>query len=342
MNKNILRHYKTVHLFKRQRAVISLLILLLFISFLSVGAGSLFISPLEIVKVLCGIEDNTNSLIILDIRLPRIILAILVGIALGVAGAIMQGVIRNPLVSPDLIGITGGGNVAAIAFLTMSAGQYSIHWLPFIAIIGSLLTTILIYVLAWKKGASPLRLVLIGIGISAAMSALTVYFIITGPTYMTIQAMSWLTGSVHGASWSSVLTLLPWVVVFVPPAIYWAKHLDVLQLGEEIAIGLGSNVQRTQMLLIGVSVALAGAAIGVAGGIGFIGLMAPHIARKIVGSQNICLLPATGFIGAMLLVIADIMGRMLFSPLDVPAGGFIALFGAPFFIYLLFMNRQVR
>ncbi|MBH5320142.1 iron ABC transporter permease [Paenibacillus sp. GSMTC-2017] len=320
--------------------VVILFTLLLLLSFLSILAGSLYISPFDVAKVLMGFGDETYSLIIWDIRLPRVVLALLVGIALGVAGAIMQGVIQNPLVSPDLIGITGGGNVAAIAFLTMTGGRFSIHWMPVVAIVGSLLTGLLIYFLAWKRGASPTRIVLIGLGISAAMSALIIYFIITGPTYLTAQAMSWLTGSVHGASWLSVGTLTPWVVILIPIVIYASRHIDVLQFGEQIAGGLGSSVQRSRLLLLGASVLLAGAAVSIAGGIAFIGLMAPHLARKWVGSPSIRLIPAAGCIGGMLLIIADVMGRTLFSPLDIPAGGFIALFGAPFFIYLMLTSHK--
>lgn len=148
----------------------------------------------------------------------------------------------------------------------MTGGQFSIHWMPVVAIAGSLVTGLLIYFLAWKRGVSPTRIVLIGLGVSAAMSALIVYFIITGPTYLTAQAMSWLTGSVHGASWLSVWTLTPWIIVVIPLVLYASRHMDVLQFGEQIAGGLGSRVQRSRLLLLAASVLLAGAAVSIAGG----------------------------------------------------------------------------
>lgn len=307
---------------------------------ISLGMGSMHIPLKDVVKSLVGIDVQSYGLIIKEFRLPRVIAALFVGAGMAVSGALLQGVIRNPLAAPDLIGVTGGASVAVVAFMTMSAGVYSIHWTPVIAIAGALLAASLNYVFAWKRGVSPSRLVLIGIGISTAMGALTLFLLISGPAYLASQVLNWMTGSIYGTNWLHIAALSPWVAVFLPLAILYAKELDILALGEGIAIGLGSRIQRNRFLLILFSVCLAGAVVGVAGTISFIGLLAPHMARKIVGSNHRTLIPVAALIGALIVMLADLAGRMLFQPLDIPAGVFTAGVGAPFFMYLLFRNGK--
>lgn len=328
---------------KRKRGLVILLLLtalMLLFSVVSLSMGSMRIPIGSVIGVLLGKSDPTNSLVILQLRLPRIVAAILIGAALAVSGAVLQGIIRNPLAAPDLIGVTGGASVAAVAFITLSAGKLSIHWLPLVAIAGAFLTAGMNYVLAWKKGVSPLRLVLIGIGIATAMGALTTFLLISGPAYLASQVLNWMTGSIYGTAWKHVAALTPWIAVFIPMAVYFSKELNVQSLGESLAIGLGSRIQRTRLMLLFISVALAGAAVGIAGTISFIGLLAPHMARRIVGPSYGILLPVSALLGALILLAADLAGRMLFQPLDVPAGVFTAGIGAPFFLYLLFKRRS--
>jgi len=308
---------------------------------ISTGIGSVRIQPWEVIKVFLGVGEQTHSVIVQTLRLPRMVVAVLAGSALAVSGAILQGMIRNPLASPDIVGITGGATLGAVCFFFFLGDKYSIHWLPLCAVIGAFTSTLLIYIFAWKHGVSPLRMVMIGIGMSAAYSSISYMLMISGPIVLANKALTFMTGSVYGVSWAKdVSVLAPWVLILMPVALLLAREVNVQELGQEIAVGVGSAVQRNRFLLLMVSVALAGAAVAVGGAISFIGLMAPHIARKLVGPSFGGVLPVSALIGALILMIADLAARTLFSPLDIPAGVFTAAIGAPFFIYLLYRNRN--
>ncbi|GLB60912.1 FecCD family ABC transporter permease [Cytobacillus sp. NCCP-133] len=313
--------------------------LLLFITGLSVG--STMINPITVLLHLLGVESPEHQFIIETLRLPRAILSLLVGMALGVSGLILQGIIRNPLASPDIIGITGGASAAAVLFITYFSGSVSINLIPFVAILGAGTVSLVIYILAWKKGVTPIRLVLIGIGMSAAMGALTTMMIVLNRTYTTGQAYIWLTGSVYGANWENVYSMLPWVLIFVPLALLFSPEVNVQELGDQVALGLGSRVQLNRLALLIISVALAGSAVAYGGGIGFVGLIAPHIARKLVGRSFGGLIPMSALIGGLIVILADVVARTVFLPLDLPAGVFVSGIGAPFFIYLLYRNRNM-
>lgn len=320
--------------------VICLLLLSLLLLILGLSVGSTFIHPLSIVKHLIGTGDGEYTFIIQTLRLPRMILAFLAGISLAISGLILQGIVRNPLASPDIIGITGGAKVAAVTFITFFS-TVSIRWLPVVAIIGAGVASFLIYMLAWKKGVNPIRLVLIGIGIEAGMGALVTMMMVLSPTYSTSEAYIWLTGSVYGANWNDVFSMLPWVLIFSPIAILLARRINLQELGDDLAMGLGSNVQLNRFILIFISVALAGSAVGFVGGIGFVGLISPHIARKLVGRTFGSLAPVSALVGGLIVMLADIIARTLFLPLDLPAGVFVSGIGAPFFIFLLYKNRNM-
>ncbi|WP_141335642.1 iron chelate uptake ABC transporter family permease subunit [Paenibacillus sp. tmac-D7] len=321
-----------------QLSVLTAMLIIVFV--MSLGLGNKGTSPVDVLKTLLGQGTAVNSLIIGTLRLPRIIVAVLVGAALSVSGSILQGIIRNPLASPDIIGITGGAAFAAVAFFTYFAGTVSIQWLPVAAFLGAGFVSIVIYLLAWNKGVTSTRLVLIGIGISAATSSLTMLMIVLSPIKAASQAYIWLTGSIYGASWDNVYALLPWVIVFIPLALIYSRNINVQELGDDVAKGLGASVQLHRFLLLIISVALAGSAVAIAGAIGFIGLIAPHIARKLVGPSFGGLIPVAALIGSLMLLIADTFARTAFLPLDIPAGVFTAGVGAPFFIYLLYRNRN--
>ncbi|RIX53172.1 iron ABC transporter permease [Paenibacillus nanensis] len=317
----------------------------------STGAGAQFISPLHVVKAILGqvpfLKEivghvpRAEEVVILKLRLPRIAAAVLIGAALAVAGAILQGVIRNPLASPDVIGITEGASLGAVLFIFIFTGTVSIHWMPVFAIIGAFVISGLLYVFAWKGGVSPLRLVLIGIGISAAVKSVSYMLIISGPLQLADRSLTFMTGTIYGMSWDKdVLTLLPWVAVLLPIAWLQSRSVDIQALGDEIASSVGARVQLQRLLLIGLSVALAGAAISIGGAIAFIGLIAPHMARKLVGPAFGKVLPVSALLGAILLLLADLVARTAFLPRDVPAGVFTAAIGAPFFLYQLYRNRN--
>lgn len=305
----------------------------------STGRGTVAISPANVVKALVGAGSQADALVIYKLRLPRILMAFLVGAALAVSGAILQGMIRNPLASPDIIGITGGASAATVTFMAVFQ-QASVHWLPFTALAGASVAAFIVYLLAWKKGVSATRLVLTGVGINAAMHALTTLLIVRSPFYLTSKALIWLTGSVYGTSWKNIFAMLPWFLIFVPLAFVLARVLNVQQLGDDLAYGVGDPVERNRLLLLTVSVALAGAAVAFGGAIGFVGLVAPHAARKLVGPSYGALLPVSGLIGGTVVMAADLLARTAFQPLDLPVGLFTSIIGAPFFIYLLYRTRN--
>ena len=320
-----------------------LIVAIIFI--ISVGIGDMKISPLSVVKVFFGGGTEMERLVVISFRLPRIIVALMAGISLAVAGAILQGMIRNPLASPDILGITGGAAVAVVGFLAFFSDEnnaltVSIKWLPFAAFLGAGAVAILVYVFAWKNGVSPFRLVLIGIGVSALMQALTTLMMILGPIYRASQANIWITGTVNGSTWANVVVLVPLTVTLVLIALFMTRNMNIQELGDAIATGVGSHVQRQRLIFMLICTALIGVSVAFVGGIGFVGLMAPHIARRLVGSSFGALLPISALIGGVLVMLADLAGRTLFSPLEVPAGVFTSAIGAPYFIYLLFKTRN--
>ncbi|MFD2115825.1 FecCD family ABC transporter permease [Paenibacillus yanchengensis] len=330
-----------MHSLQRKQIVVlvSLLLLVVIVALVSLSLGSVRVPLSQVWMSLFGSGSEEFSMIVVKFRLPRVIAAILVGAALAVAGALLQGVIRNPLASPDVIGVTGGASVSVVAFMTLATG-FSIHWIPFVAVAGALITAFLNYVLAWRKGVSPFRLVMIGIGISTATGALTTLLLISGPAYLAPQVLNWTTGSIYGTNWAYIQMLWPWIVIFLPLSLLCARELNLQSLGDEAAIGLGSRLQWSRMITLFISVALAGAAVGVAGSLSFIGLLAPHMARSLVGQSYRILLPTAAVVGAIVLLLADLAGKMLFQPLDIPAGVFTAGVGAPFFMYLLFRRKR--
>jgi iron complex transport system permease protein len=330
---SILVHKKTIFI------TFVLLVLCALTAIISAGLGDMYISPWNVLRALFGKGADEHIMVIHNLRLPRLIIALLVGASLAASGSILQGMIRNPLASPDIIGVTGGASVAAVMFLTFLSGV-SIRWLPVAAMLGAVAVSALLYMLAWKKGVTPIRLILVGVGMSALTSAATTMMIVFNPKNDAGLAYQWLTGSVYGSNWENVLSILPWSCIWIPIAFLLTRHVNIGQLGDDIAASAGSSVELNRMLLLLVSVSLAGAAVSVAGGIGFIGLIAPHMARKLVGSSFESVLPVSALLGAIIVMLADLAGRTLFLPLDVPAGVFTSAVGAPFFIYLLYTKRN--
>ncbi|WP_053217338.1 FecCD family ABC transporter permease [Virgibacillus senegalensis] len=326
--------------------LIGLSFLLIMLMIISLGIGQMLISPWDVVKAIGRASNEMNNLVVLSFRMPRILLAVLAGAALAMSGAILQGIIRNPLASPDIIGISGGAAATTVAFLALFSDRsstltLSIHWLPLASFTGAIAMGFLVYFLARKNGGiSPIRLVLIGVGVSAAVQAITTMMMLLGPIYTASRANIWLTGSVNGANWSQIITIAPWVFVLTIILFGYARRLNIQELGEELVVNAGGLVQKDRFILLLLSTALAGGAVAFAGGIGFVGLMAPHIARRLVGANYGALLPVSALIGSMIVLVADLIARTAFAPLEVPAGVFTSAIGAPYFIYLLFRSRN--
>jgi iron complex transport system permease protein len=308
---------------------------------MNIGRGEYPISPLDIVKTVLGIDTGNpdHAFVIHTLRLPRTIVAFMVGVALAISGTIFQGLTRNPLADPGIIGINAGASLAAVAVIILFPSA-PIYTLPLSAFAGALLMAILIYSLAWNKGSSPILLILMGIGLSAIASAITNLMITFGEIYNVSDALVWLAGSVYGRTWEQVFSLLPWLIVFVPIALTLARHLNTLNLGDDVAKGLGTRVEWQRGLLVLVGVALAGASVATAGMIGFVGLIAPHLGRQLVGPNHEGLIPTAALLGGVIVVLADLVGRTLFAPIELPCGVVTAAIGAPYFLYLLIRNRK--
>jgi len=309
---------------------------------INIGVGEYPIAPLDVIKTVLHLPtenfDDFNF-IVNTLRLPRMLVAAMVGIALGISGAIMQGLTRNPLATPDILGISAGAGLVAVPLIVVFQNVPS-GIIPLAAFGGALLIAVLIYLLAWRDGDSPLRLILVGIGLGAVTGALTSLLITFGDVYDVQRALIWLTGSVYARSWDEVWGLLPWLLLFGPLAFLLARDLNALNLGEEVARGLGTRVAWRRGLLMVTAVALAGATVAAAGTIGFVGLMAPHIGRRLVGPDHVGLLPTSGILGGFIVVAADLVGRTIFAPIELPCGLITAVVGAPFFIYLLWQQRK--
>lgn len=306
----------------------------------SLSLGKVILSPLEVMRILFSSQDASLTLIVEQLRFPRIVLAALVGAALSVSGLILQSIIRNPLASPDLLGITSGASAAAVLYLSFLSATLGQQFLPLAAMLGAALATLAIYLLAWKQGTSPLRLVLIGVGVSAMLTAATTFILVFSPLTTTLSAYVWLTGSVYGASWPEPLALARWLLGICPLLVLLARQVMVQQLDDNLAQGIGVRVQWLRAGLLLVSVALAGAAIAWGGAIAFVGLIAPHIAKRLVAPGFAGQAVMAALIGANLVMLADLVGRTLFLPLDLPAGIFVAVLGTPFFLYLLIKQRH--
>jgi len=316
--------------------ILVLLITAVVLLITSVSIGTTTISILQVLKSIVGQGSSQANLLINVLRLPRALAALFAGMALAAAGAILQGIIRNPLASPSILGITGGASFSSVLFITLLSGVLSINWLPLFSILGAGLITFIIYILAWDKGVTPIRLVLTGIGISASMSALVNLMVLVSPIYLANQAYIWLTGSVYGTSWDIIFSVIPIVFVFLILALVYAREVEIQELGDELASGVGSAVQKNRFILLSLSVELAGAGVSLADALGFVGLIAPHIARKLVNRSFDGILIISTLSGGIMVMIADLIARTAFIPLDIPAGVFTSGIGAPFFIYLLY------
>jgi iron complex transport system permease protein len=305
----------------------------------NVSQGEYPVPPLEVVKTILGFPVSPDyAFVVNTLRLPRALVALLVGMGLAAAGTILQGLTRNPLAAPEIIGINSGASLVAVALIVLFP-QVAVGWLPLAAFLGGLGAAIAIYLLAWNGGSSPIRLILVGIGLTSLTGACTTLMITFGNVYDVSQALVWLTGSVYGRSWEHLWPLLPWLVIFLPLTLVLARDLDILNLGDNLAQGLGSRVEWTRSLLLLCTVALAGASVATAGTIGFVGLMAPHLGRQLVGPSHAGLLPVAALTGACIVELADLVGRLAFAPIELPCGVITAVIGAPYFLWLLYRER---
>lgn len=312
------------------------MVILSVISF-SVGAVSI---PLSDIGSGLFHQDSPSYFIVHELRLPRVLVAILAGFGLAVAGGILQSLVRNPLASPDVIGITKGAGFMAAAVIFLFP-QSPIYVLPLAAFAGAVAAFLILLALSKKLTLTPAALALVGVAIGAVFQAGIQYLIVTNPTNVNM-ALLWMSGSLWGRGWSQVQYLLPAMIVLLAFAYGSFKKLDVFQLGDEISVSLGLPIVRERFWLFLLAVALSGISVSAVGAIGFIGLLAPHMARSLVGSLNQWLLPLAAVLGADLMLLGDCLGRVIIIPREVPVGIMTAIIGAPYFIYLLRRERLRR
>ncbi|QEH47098.1 Fe(3+) dicitrate ABC transporter permease subunit FecD [Aggregatibacter actinomycetemcomitans] len=301
---------------------------------LSLRLGTYTLSFSEIVAAFNS--DDKNHFTLIEYRLPRALLAIFIGGTLAISGVLVQSVVRNPLASPDILGINNAAGLVAIAILIFLP-NLAFYWIPFFAFIGGILSFILLWVICGFN-FRPIRMAIIGVAISALWAAINHYVMLTNPVEIN-TAMLWLTGSLWGRSWTYANVVLPWLFLLLPLPFIFCRDLDTLGLGENKAATLGVHVNKTQIFVLVLAVALSTTAVAICGPIAFLGLVAPHLARKLVGGRHRTLLPAALLIGALLLQISDILARVIDPPTELPAGILTAIIGAPYFFYLLIRTK---
>jgi len=290
-------------------------------------------------------EMGTESLIVWNIRLPRVLVGALVGMNLGVSGAIFQAVTRNELASPFILGVSSGAGLMILLTLVVFTGIAA--FLPLIAAVGGAVAFLIVYVIAWKNGTSPVRLVLAGVIVGTVFSSLqTALFFFANDIGVVQSAIAWTTGSLTGTDWEQVRMALPWTVVAMGLALLSSRQLNVLLLGENTASSLGMSVEKVRFALSGVAVLAAAASIAVAGIVGFVGLIVPHMVRNIVGSDYRKLIVGCIFAGPALMVAADVGARLGMSVLvgsdtQIPVGIVTGLIGGPYFLYLMRRQEQL-
>lgn len=308
------------------------LVLLIAACLYGMATGTVFIPVKTIWHVLMQRDGSMEEQIIWNFRFPRTLIGIMVGIALSMSGALMQGVMRNPLADPGIIGVSAGAGLCAV--LIMLAFPAYNYLVPAAAFVGAWAAAFLTYGLAWKKGSSPLRIILAGVAVNAmigaAMSGLMQLY-----SDRVQSILPWISGGLSGVSWYHYNMILPYFIVAVILSIFTARHANVLMLGDEAARLIGHSVERSRFFLICVSTLLAGMAVSVSGLIGFVGLVVPHVVRLIVGSDYRFLLPISALGGGFLVVFADTIARSWFDPIELPVGIFLAVLGGPFFLFLL-------
>ncbi|TDM02414.1 FecCD family ABC transporter permease [Macrococcus carouselicus] len=319
---------------------------LILATLLALCLGDSYLNPGQAITGALGISDSYTNLIVQTLRLPRILLALVAGAAFGLAGCLLQTLTRNPLASPDVIGLSQMANVGALVFLVLfsTAGGtlwFPVYYQPVPAIIGALLAGSTLYLLSMRKTVDIYRFILIGIGINAlAQSFVTLLIMLTNKR--AAQAQVWITGSVHNAEYYQVgiLSLIVGLITLI--VLYNQRNYEVYKLGRDSSVGLGSPYGRVAILTLLLISILLGFAVSFVGGIQFVGLIAPQIAARLVGMKFNRQLIASSLIGSTLVIISDLLGRTLFLPLEIPAGVFTASIGAPFFMYLIFKRRQLK
>ncbi|MDE9800047.1 FecCD family ABC transporter permease [Staphylococcus delphini] len=313
---------------------------LVIVGLLSIMFGSDVIRFSDVIAYFINPSASAYQFTLEVLRLPRITLALLAGTALGLSGLLLQNVLKNPIASPDIIGVTGGASLSAVLFITWFS-HLSIHLLPLFAITGGTVAMFILMSFQMNRQIRPSTLIIIGIALQTVLMGVTQGLLLTTKQLSASKAYTWLVGSLYGASFQDSLILCGALLLMTPLLWVIIPRMKIAALNESVATGLGLHIQQTRLLQIIVATLLVSVAISFVGNIGFIGLIAPHIAKTLIRTSTVKQFIMTACIGAISLMVADLIGRTLFLPKEVPAGVFIAAFGAPFFIYLLLTVKKL-
>ncbi|MGN9816826.1 FecCD family ABC transporter permease [Streptomyces sp. SD11] len=317
--------------------VVLLLVAALAASVVLIGTGDFPIPAGDVLKTLFGTGNASQEFIVEQLRLPRVLVGLLVGAALGVGGALFQMISRNPLGSPDVLGLGQGSTAGALVMIVLFSG--SPEQVTVGALVGGLVTGLAIYLLAWKRGVHGYRLVLVGIGVSAIVTAVNGYLITKADLVDATRAIVWMTGSLNGRDWEQVWPLLWLCAVLVPLVLGNARALRMLEMGDDVAYALGVRVERTRLLLMVAAVLLTASATAAAGPVGFVALTAPQLARRLTRSPGPNLVPSM-CMGATLLVVADWASQKVFGADQVPVGVVTGVLGGVYLLWLLVTERK--
>ncbi|WP_129598261.1 FecCD family ABC transporter permease [Anaerophilus nitritogenes] len=337
--QQIIEAYKRKVAIRNIFIVIGCVVLLIISLIVSMNSGYIKMSPLDVLRMLFGKSTDQEKLILFDFRLPRITISMLVGMGLALSGCIIQSVSKNPLADPGLLGIHAGAGLMVILYVLIFSGEsfLSVFTLPFLALTGAGIAAVIVYLFSYKRneGVATMRLILTGVAVQAGISALTTLLVVKLDDTQYNFVVAWQTGSIWGSNWKFVVTLLPWLVILIPFILTKAPVMDILSFSDDISYSLGVSVEKERRRLLAVAVALAASCVAVSGSISFVGLIAPHLARRLVGSRHRVLLLTSILVGAVLVSVADTIGRVIIQPSEIPTGIVVAIIGAPYFLYLL-------
>ncbi|MBU9709536.1 iron ABC transporter permease [Paenibacillus sp. AK121] len=319
--------------------ILLLTMLTLLVAVLSMNVGKMNLSPLEVFKVIIGEGTNKQNLIVFEFRLPRIVLSVLVGIGMGISGCIMQSLLKNDMASPGTLGISSGSGLFVLLYITLfaSEGLLSPIILPGLAFAGGLTAAFLIFMFAFRRGRdiSPTGLILTGVAMGSGYSALSLILTLRLDKQQYDFALRWQAGDLWGDDWSYIMVLLPWVLIICLYVFYRSNTLNTLNLGNQTASGLGVAIKREFIGLTIAAVALASGSVALGGNFFFVGMVSPHLARRLVGPDHKLLLPTTALVGALVILIADTLTRTISFGADIPTGIIITILVTPYFLYLL-------
>lgn len=315
-----------------------LIIILFAIITVSMTVGDFTMSPLQFLKTLFGMGNETDTMVLYEFRMPRLLVTILCGAALSLSGALLQSITKNPLADPGIIGINAGSGffiALLMIFMPVDSSNF-VYVLPLFSLIGGLITAATVFLLSSsKRGLNPMQMILIGVGLSTALAGAMIMMTSTFNKEDVEFISKWLGGNIWGDTWPFVWMIITVLIITIPILLLKLDILNILNTHEHISTGLGIRINRERLVILIISVMLCASAVSICGSIAFVGLIAPHIARQLVGPRHQVFIPITILLGAILLSFSDTLGRLIIEPAGMPAGIIVSIIGAPYFLYLM-------